>query len=406
MPSYMYAARDSAGKMQQGREDAATEIDLIKALHTRGLTITRLTLVSAYQTAVRPKAKIKRHLRIKAEDMLFFISQSAVLLEAGVPLIRAFKVIDDQTESMKLHRTLGQVIENIQAGATLHGAIAKHPKLFPDFWVHVIEAGEASGNLPFVLNQLAVNYAASLELKKKLISALVYPAILITGSIVAILIFMLKIIPVFKKLFDQFNAKLPALTQSIIYISDFIKINIIFIVLGSAFLVYFFRLYFSTPTGKRFKDGVFINLPIFGGPIRDVIHARMNIILSTLIKSGINIVRAIEITARVAGNVIFEKALRDVALDIQQGKTLSHCLSQNPLFSTMMVNLIMIGEEGGKIAEMIDRSSRYFQDKVDVFMARLSVMIEPLILIFVGIIVGVIVIAMFLPILSLSSAIK
>lgn len=404
MPVYVYTARDKQGKVVTGTQDAPSEYAAVKILQSRDLVLTKIVDFSA--DTVAKGAKRRKRKRVKGDDLLFFIRQMATLLDAGIPLLRALEIIGSQVDSLRLSDALHRLHADVKAGSTFRDAVGRHPKIFPPLWGYLIEAGETSGNLPLVLDQLADHLDASLALKKKVVSAMVYPAVLILVSIVAMLIFLLKIIPIFSKLFKSFGAKLPPITQFVISSSEFLGDYLLYILIGLAAGIWALRRYAKTPTGRRAIDKALLRLPLLGGFFQDTALARIAINLSTLIKSGVNLLRSIEITAQVAGNTQYETALANTGHDVQQGKSLSGALSQSPLFPGMMVDMIMIGEESGRLPDMMSRVAKYYQDRVDVFVSRLGTLVEPVILIFVGAFVGFLVVAIFLPIFSLSTVIK
>ena len=288
----------------------------------------------------------------------------------------------------------------------MRGALPPPPSFFPTRGGSRSAGGNPGATLPLALNQLAHHLEASQSLHKKFVSALVYPCVLLAAAIGAVFVFMLKIIPVFSKLFSNFQADLPALTQIVIGASLFTQHYILWMLGGVALTVFLARRFLRSREGRVFLDRATLTLPIFGGFVRDNIMARMGVTLSSLIKSGVSIVKSLEITAHAAGNGVYEAAILDIMTQVQQGKPLAVCFREKNIFSPVVVQLIAIGEESGKLPEMIARIATYYEERVGVFVSRLSVLIEPIILVVVGGIVGVIVVAMFLPIFSLSSIVK
>ena len=406
MPLFVYTARDKLGKMIQGEQDAPTEATLVRLLQGRELIVTMITLSpSALNTTASRSSRRRRRNRVKAEDLLFFIQQIALLLEVGVPFIRSLELVADQVESQSLFKVLEIVKSDISGGVTFQDAIAKHPKIFPSIWNYLIEAGETGGNLPLVLKRLAQYIEADIGLKKKVVSALVYPAILVIGAIVALLVFMLKLIPVFAHVYESFHSKLPAFTLAVMAVSSFLQRTIIYLAALFAVAIYCLKKYAKTPLGRKTFDAALLNMPLFGGFVRDVIIVRVMITLSALLNSGVNILRSLEICSHVAGNVVFESALTRTIEDIRQGKSFSMALEKSGQFSAMEVGMIMTGEEGGRLSYMVEKVADYYQLNINTFIARLSVLIEPVILVFVGGLIGVIIIAMYLPIFNLGAAI-
>ncbi len=404
MPLFLYTARDLEGKIIQGSQEAAGEAAAIALLQNNGLFVTQITN-TATVTKNKERTRRRLHRKIKAQDLLFFIAQTANLLLVGIPFVRALEVIADQTESAALLKIIQEMISNVKAGSTFKDAMARHPKVFPGYWSFLIEAGELSGTLPQVMSQLAKNMEANENLKKKVQGALVYPSVLMSAATIAVIFFIMFIVPIFANLFKTFNAQLPPLTQFIIDFSNALKRYFIIFLAGGAAAFYFGRRYVSSVNGRRTLNILFLKAPVIGAAISDIIHARICIILSMLIRSGLSFLKSLEVTANVSGNYVFETALNNVKLEVQQGRPLSTALSDHELFSPMFVNLVKIGEESGKLPEMVEKSSEYFAGRVDVFASRVGVLIEPFIMIFVGGIIGVIAVSLFMPIIKLTSAV-
>ncbi|MBI3315510.1 MAG: type II secretion system F family protein [Candidatus Omnitrophica bacterium] len=408
MPTFQYTARNKQGEQIHGKQEALTEVEAVGVLQGQGLIPTHIALVSSEERAVESGLRQvrKRHRRIKEDDLLFFVTQTGSLLEAGIPLLRTLEIVADQIESSQLNHVLNDIRQKIREGSSFKDAVYKNAGSFPLYWPYLIEAGETSGSLTNVLQQLAKNLDGSIRLKKKVVSALIYPCILIAVASVAVLVFLLKLIPIFENLFKSFNASLPPITAAVVVFSNFMRKFFLLILAALAGGVYAFRRYLRTPTGKTAFDQTVLHIPILGDFLRNVIQARICMILSTLIRSGLNLIQSIEISSKVAGNVIYERSLANAVQGIQQGKTLSACINESRLFAPMMVHFLNIGEESGKLAEMVEKAARYFDENVDVFATRLGTLVEPVILIVVGGIIGFLLVAMFMPIFSISQAIK
>jgi type IV pilus assembly protein PilC len=400
----MYVARDNAGKAVQGHQEAPSESAAVSILQNKGLYVTHV--INTAQVVKSAKKRKRLHKRIGSEDLLFFITQTANLLGVGIPFVRAMEVISELTESEKMYDVIQELTSNIKADSTFKDAISRHPKVFPAYWSFLIEAGELSGTLPQVLFQLSKNMEATENLKKKVVSAMVYPSVLISASLLAIVFFMVFIVPVFAKLFRGFNSDLPLITQMVVKTSDTLKKYFLLIAGSVAGMVYLARRYFETPKGRRVLHILLLNLPVTGAAMTDIIHARICIILSMLIRSGLSFLKSLEVTANVSGNFVYETALNNIRLEVQQGKTLSQCLGDHAIFSPMMVNLVKIGEESGKLPEMIEKASEYFAQRVDVFATRIGVLIEPMVMILVGGTIGLIAVSIFMPIVKLSTVVK
>lgn len=406
MPLFDYSARDRWGKSVQGQQEAPAESAVLRVLQSRELIVTKISLALTAWGQDSKKIRKRRRQRVTQEDLLFFIQQTAELIEVGVPLIRSLDLIGEQIESQKLFHAVEEIKSDIRAGVTFHEAIGRYPRIFPTLWGFLIEAGETGGNLPLILKRLAQYVESSVALKKKIVSALVYPIFLIGASIVAVLIFMLKIVPVFIKLFAGFNAKLPPFTLAVIGVSNFIQHYIVLIIFAAAGAVYAFKWYGRTPLGRKAIDTMTLRMPLFGPFIKDAVIARLSLNLATLLKNGVNILQCLDIVSRTAGNAVFEGALINAIHDIRQGITLSQSLEKSGLFSSITVSMVLTGEESGRLSYMIEKMSEYYQGRVDTFVARLGELIAPIILLFVGGVIGTLVVAMFLPIFNLGSAIR
>ena len=403
MPVYNYNARASSGEMVQGIQEAESERLAVTALQNRGLLVIKLASLGSASAPSR-RRKLRRR-RIRSEDTLFFLDQLAMLLEAGIPLVRSLEIIALLTESQRMNEVIGAIISNIRAGSTLKDSMARHPKHFPKLWLFLVEAGETSGSVPMVLKELAKNVKSNHLLMKKIISALIYPCILVICSVGVLLLFMLRIIPIFQKIFSQFNAKLPPLTMAIINISTVIQHYIFFIAFMAIGLFFLSKKYISTSVGRRQLDRLLLLVPVLGEGLNDFIHARICIILSTLIKSGVNLIQSLEIASRAAGNSVFENAFLAATKGIQRGQTLSASLQTDPIFSPMFIQLVTIGEESGSLPAMISKASEFYAERVDTLSTRIGILVEPLVLIIVGAFVGIIAYALFVPMFSLSEAI-
>lgn len=406
MPLFEYHARDRLGKMVQGQQDAQAEGFAVRLLQSRDLIVTKIALARTAGGPGTLKKTVHKRKRIRQEDILFFIQQTAELIDVGVPLVRALELVGGQSESGRLYQAIEEIKTDVRAGVTFHEALAKHPKIFPPLWSFLVEAGETAGNLPLLLMRLAKYLEISLNLKRKITSALVYPAILIGGAVVTLLVFLLKIIPIFSKLFASFNAKLPLFTLMVINLSVMTQRYFIFIFALAVLALYAFRRYCETPFGKRNIDGLILNLPLFGGFVRNAIIARMLLNLATLLGNGVNILQSLDIVSRTSGNTVYEIALIGAIQDIRQGRSLSTALDKTALFSPLVVSMILTGEESGRLSYMMEKVSDYYQMRVDLFVARLGEVVGPLVIVIVGGIIGALVIAMFLPIFNLGSAIR
>lgn len=405
MPSFKYIVRDKTGKLKEEVVEAVSQDDLVNSLQARGFYVISVGSISQVKKKRRTVQR-RYHLGVKAFDLIMFSKELATLLSSGVTLIKSLDILCRQIESQALLRAVEQIKKDIEGGYTFQNAMKKHNKIFSEFWINLIETGEASGHLPLSLEQLATYLEESEELKNKVISAMVYPVILIGVSLGAITIFLLKIIPVFADIFEGFNVPLPILTQIIINISDIVRKYFLMVIIAMVALFFVIKRYISTEIGRAHFDAFKFKMPIMGKMIQEVAVERFASSLSTLIKSGVPILHALEITEKTVGNKVMEKELQEVKIAVRDGNGMAKVMEQSNLFSPLVVQMIGVGEEIGELGKMLDRISAFYKVRVNTFISRLTAMFEPLVLVFMGVVVGVIVVAMFMPIFSISSAIN
>ena len=404
MALFRYIARDKSGKVINEVLESASRDGLIDNLQARGLYIVSVDLAAELKKA--SKLKRRYHRGIKAMDLIMFSRELATLLSSGVTLIKSLDILCKQTESQTLLHVVEQVKKDIEGGYTFQNALKKHPKIFTDFWIHLVETGEASGHLPLSLDQLAVYLEESAELKKKVTSAMVYPVILMCVSGAAIGIFLLKIIPIFSDIFKGFNVELPLLTRIVIGVSNVVRKYFLFVAMGIGLLVFLFKQYTSREAGRMQFDALKLKLPILGPVMLEIATERFASGLSMLIKSGVPILHALDIAEKTAGNKVVEKELSGVKTAVRDGKGIAQTMQDSAIFSPLAVQMIGIGEEIGELGKMLEKIAKFYKERVATFVDRLTSMFEPLVLVFMGVVVGVLVIAMFMPIFSISSAIK
>lgn len=404
MPYFKYKAIDRSGKSKEEVVETVSQEDLVESLQERGF----------YVISVEPKTQPKRvskvrrrfHRGVKILDLILFSRELSTLLESGVTLMKSLEILCKQIESQRLLRAVEQIRKDIEGGYTFQNALKKHDKIFSKFWIHLIETGEASGHLPLSLSQLAGYLEESAELRRKIVSAMVYPIILICVAVAAIAIFLIKIIPIFSEIFKGFNVELPVLTQIVIKVSDVFR-KFFFPIAGIITILFFIlRKYVSTQAGRWQFDALKFKLPVLGQIMQEISIERFASGLSTLLKSGVPILYALDIAEKIAGNKVMEKELNEVKVAVREGKGMSRTLQEGSLFPPLVVQMITVGEEIGELGKMLDRIASFYKERVNTFIERLTTMFEPLVLIFMGIVVGILVLAMFMPIFSISTAIR
>jgi len=405
MPFFRYVARDKAGKLIDEVLETKSEEELVNGLQTKGLLVISVGLAPEVKSKKKGDSR-KFHKAVKPSDLIMFSRELATLIGAGVTLIKSLEILCKQVESRVLLTAVEQIKKDIEGGYTFQNALKKHDKIFSSFWINLVETGEASGHLPLSLDQVAVYLEENAELKRKVVSALMYPIVLVFVATGAIAVFLLKIIPIFAEIFKGFNVELPALTQMVINMSNILR-KYFFIGIGAIIgLVFLFKKYTATEKGKWQLDQFMLNVPVVGQLVQGIATERFASGLGTLIKSGVPILHALEIAEKTSGNKVMEKELKDLRVAVKEGKGMGATMQNSTLFSPLVIQMISVGEEIGELGKMLDRVSIFYKEKVNTFIARFTTLFEPIILVFMGIIVGVLVVAMFMPIFNLSSAIK
>lgn len=407
MPRFFYVVRNKAGFKQTGVEDADTQDEALIRLQSRDLIVVNIfpeaKEVQGLSEEVAKKAKFKpRHYHISGDDLVLFCRQLATLLGAGVTILKSMDIIAKQVSSRRLYNVIRDVQKNMESGFSLHEALGKHPAVFSDLWVNLVESGEASGNLAVVLSRLASYLERKAAFNRKIISALIYPVILMVAGLGALLFLTIKIIPTFEELFKGFNVELPFLTRVLISISKFLKsaapLILILIIIG----VILFRKYIQTKEGRKKFEQFLLSLPIFGDFFRITIIERFTSEMATLVESGVPILYSLEISERSVANLVMAEVIRKVKDEVREGKPLNQPLEKSGFFEPMAVQMIAIGEEIGELSNMFKRLNAFYQEYVDTFLTRFTTMFEPLMLLFIGAIIGTMVIGMFLPIFQIA----
>ncbi|MDD2680098.1 MAG: type II secretion system F family protein [Candidatus Omnitrophica bacterium] len=409
MPKYFYVARNKAGTKVDGVEEGVSQDEVISRLQSKDLLVVSITseeskdtpLPSGAQATYRGKF-IPKHNRITGQDLTLFCRQLATLLGAGVTILKSLDIISNQVSSKRLHRVIKDLEKNMEAGLSFHEAMAKHSDIFSEFWIHLVESGEASGNLAVVLSRLAAYLERYGAFRKKIISALIYPAILFVAGISALLFMTIKIIPTFANIFSGFNIKLPFLTVILVEVSKFIRGYFLIIIAALGVGFWFLRKYISTKEGKKRFEGLLLKLPLFGEFFRTLVIERFTSEMSTLVESGVPILYSLEISERSVDNLVLGDIIRNIKDDVRVGKPLGQALEKSNFFDPMAVQMINIGEEIGELSNMFKRLDTFYQEYLETFLARFVSMFEPIMLVFIGAVIGIMVIGMFLPIFEIS----
>lgn len=398
MPIFKYAAKDKDGKTITGSSEAADSKTLIETLRKRELII--ISLEEDTQKGKKTPASGGRE-RIKLDDLVIFSRQLATMVDAGITLVGALDALYDQMEKKVFKRVIKKVRDGIESGSSLSEALSKQPNIFSAFFINMVKAGESSGNLDEILDRVAVYMEKTIALIRKVKSSLVYPAVVIFMAITITTFLIVKVIPTFENIFVTIGVELPLPTLILINLSKLIRawlpLIIVFLVV---FIVVLFRI-IRTDRGKLIFDTVLLKLPVLGLLLKKVAIARFARTLSTLQRSGVSILTALEIVGKTSGNKVIEMAVIHTKASIKEGESIAQPLTESKVFPPMVTRMISVGEQTGKLEEMLGKIADFYESEVDAAVAGLTSLIEPLIIAFLGIVVGGIVVSMFLPIVKL-----
>ncbi len=396
MALFEYIAKNQEGKVFKGRVDELSKSKVIDILHSKNLVIISISDVK------KKLFDFKFAQSVTPEEIVIFCRQLTTLIDSGVSLVQSVEILNEQTKNQKLREILSRVLTDVREGNAFHASLAKFPAVFSSFVLSMIKAGEASGNLPEILDRVSTYLEESLSLQRKVKSSLTYPAVVICMAIAITTFLIVKVIPTFKGIFDSLGGTLPLPTQMLLSLSDFLS-RFIFLFLGILVAAGIaFKRYLRTDRGKKQFDFLILKLPIIGDLLRKVAIAQFCRTFSTLVRSGVPILNTLDIVGATSGNKIIEAAVLTAKKSVQEGEPLSEPLARTNIFPIMVTRMIAIGEKTGKLQEMLSRIADFYTDEVNTAVEGLTSIIEPLIIGILGVVIGGIVIALFLPILKIT----
>ncbi|OGW79592.1 MAG: hypothetical protein A3G33_07290 [Omnitrophica bacterium RIFCSPLOWO2_12_FULL_44_17] len=407
MPTFEYLVKDQEGKSISGSQESTDVNTLVAALRQQGYLIVRITEAKPrIQLFSKSPGKGKQRKKIKQDDLVILSRQLATMVEAGVPLVQSLNILAEQAENVTMQDVIIRLHDDVESGKSLSEALEKHRKVFSELFISMVKAGESSGSLEEILDRLATYIEKSAALQKKIKSALVYPSVVASMAGIITMGMMTFVVPKFAGIFTSLNAPLPAPTKILLAISDFLRGNFILIAIGLVVLIFLVLRFINTKKGRLWFDSSLLKMPIFGPLFLKVAVSKFSRTLSTLLKSGVPILGSLEIVGKTAGNRLIEILIGEVANSIKEGETISGPLARKKIFPPMVVRMVGVGEETGELDKMLTKIADFYDVQVDTAVTGLTAMIEPLVIAFLGIVIGAIVIAMFLPILTLTSALK
>lgn len=399
MSHYRYVAKDKAGQPLSGVLEGKSEAEVAEALHKKDLLI-----VSIQETKKKP-AKAKGGAKIKLDELVVFSRQLATMIDAGIPLVQALGILSEQIENKSLKDVVVIIRQDIEAGMSFCDALAKHPGVFSEFFINMTRAGEASGMLDQVLDRLATYLEKTAALTRKVKSSLVYPAVVVSMAIIITAVLLLKVVPTFKGIFEMLGGQLPLPTRVLIGISDMLRHYFIFVVIFLIAMSFIFKKYISTEKGRYRFDAQKLKVPVLGPLFRKVAIAKFSRTFSTLVKSGVAVLNALEIVAKTSGNKIVEEAVLNCRTAVRNGESIARPLAKSGVFPPIVCRMIGVGEQTGQLEKMLSKIADFYDEQVDAAVAGLTSMIEPLVIAFLGVVIGGIVISLFLPVFKITELI-
>jgi type IV pilus assembly protein PilC len=400
MPTFTYTAREAAtGREIRNVVDAATEQAAIAALLNRNL------LVVSIQEKVGKKGKTRGG-KVPLADLVVFTRQLATMIDAGIAIVQALQALAEQSSNKIMRDTVRDVCTRVESGESFSEALLKHPKTFNNLYVSMVQAGEKGGLLAEILARLATYLENTARLRKKVKSAMMYPTGVTVVAIGITIFLLVKVIPVFKEVYAGFGAKLPAPTQALISVSDALRHYLWAVLILAVGGTYGWLQFIKTKQGRDFWDARRIKLPIFGSIAHKICLARFTRTLASLVRSGVPILDVLQIVSSTVGNTVFEKAIKAASGDIERGEGIAAALGKHPVFPAMVIRMLTAGEQTGNIDNMLERVSDFLDEEIETTLSGLMSLIEPLLIVFLGVVVGGMVVCMYLPIFNLGNIVN
>jgi type IV pilus assembly protein PilC len=400
MPVFQWVGKNRKNEIQKGEIEAVNE-DAVRAQLIR-------QRISPTKIKKKPKDLFESlsflQPKVKEHDIILFARQFSTMIDAGLPIIQCLDILYTQQNNATFRKMLKEVKESVEGGATLAEALKKFPKHFNDLFVNMIAAGEAGGILDAILKRLASYMEKAAKLKSQVKGAMTYPIVTLIIAVVVLAVILVFVIPVFQEMFADFGGELPVPTQFVVAMSEFAKSKILYIIIGLILFTVAFKKFYGTPRGQDLADDFVLKIPVFGELLRKVAVAKFTRTMGTMLASGVAILEALDIVAKTAGNRTVEKALYKVRTGIAEGRTMADPLAESKVFPPMVCQMIAVGESTGALDAMLEKIAEFYDEEVDQAVENLTALIEPFMLVFLGVTIGGLVIAMYLPIFKMAGA--
>ena len=401
MPVYQWVGKNRKDEVQKGEIEAVSEEAVKAQLIRQRIMPTRIKKkpkdLFENVTFLQPK--------VKERDVILFARQFSTMIDAGLPIIQCLDILYSQQANATFKKMLKEIKESVEGGATLAEALKKFPKQFDDLFVNMIAAGEAGGILDAILRRLAAYMEKAARLKAQVKGAMTYPIVTLVIAIIVLAVILVFVIPVFQEMFADFGGELPVPTQIVVAMSDMVKSKIIYLIIGLVLFIIAFKKFYSTQKGHDIVDDLQLKIPVFGELLRKVAVAKFTRTMGTMLASGVAILEALDIVAKTAGNRTVEKAIYNVRSGIAEGRTMADPLNESGVFPPMVCQMIGVGESTGALDAMLEKIADFYDEEVDQAVENLTALIEPFMLVFLGVTIGGLVVAMYLPIFKMAGAI-
>jgi type IV pilus assembly protein PilC len=401
MPLFIWSAKTKNGELRNGEMDAVSK-DIVE----QRLRAQQLTPQKVKKKPAEIHFKLPGSSGVATRDLMIFTRQFSTMIDAGLPLVQCLDILHSQQENIWFKKVLGQIKVDVESGKTFADALAKHPKVFDPLMVNLVAAGETGGILDTIMSRIAMQTEKSVKLAKQIKGALFYPAAVMSVAVGAVAVLLLFVIPVFEKMFADFGGALPVPTQIVIDVSNWSVNHWYTFIITPAVLIFTARAIRNNPKGRRMTDKLFLGVPIFGPLLRKTATARFTRTMGTMLSSGVPILDALDIVARASGNIIIAEGIQYTRRRVSEGKTMADPLAETKLFPSMVCQMVSIGESAGALDTMLNKIADFYEDEVDAAVAGLTSLLEPLIMVFLAVVLGGFLIAMYLPIFTIAGSIN
>ena len=401
MPVYVWKGKNSFGEKRKGEVEAPDQAGALAQL--KRLRISEPIVKEKPKDLLANISFFKP--KVSGKDIVIFTRQLSTMINAGLPLVQGLEILEKQQENPTFKKALGEIRSDVEAGSTLADSMRKRPKIFDNLFTNMIEAGETGGILDTILTRLAAFMEKSMALKKKIKGAMTYPTVCLAISILILIVILVFVVPVFKSMFEGFGHSLPLPTQIVVNFSNIIKGYFIYIIISIFIFMFIIKKAYNTEGGRKFFDRTILKAPVFGILMRKVAVAKFTRTLSTMLSAGVPILEALQVVAKTSGNKIIEQAVFRVGDSIAEGRPIAEPLEESGVFPNMVVQMINVGESVGALDAMLEKIADFYDEEVDQAVENLTAMIEPFMMVFLGGMIGGIVVAMYLPIFKIAAVI-